>query len=72
MLYRAVKFATKTPVRYVQYPNEGHGNRSNVHCFDYAVRTLRWFDHYLKPNADRTRELPDYEVDYSEWYSTAK
>ena len=68
MLYRAVKFATKTPVRYVQYPGEGHGNRTNTNQYDYALRTLRWFDHYLKPGDHRKDPPPAYEVDYTEWY----
>ena len=63
---------TKTPVRYVQYPNEGHGNRTNTNQFDYAVRTLRWFDHYLKPGNQRGAALPSYELDYSAWYATNK
>ncbi len=68
MLYRAVKFATKTPVRYVQYPGEGHGNRTNTNQYDYALRTLRWFDHYLRAGDHRKDAPPPYEVDYSEWY----
>lgn len=61
LLYRAVKFATDTPVRYVQYPGEGHGNRSNVYQLDYALRTLQWFDHYLlgdAPAGDRRAKAP--------------
>lgn len=65
-LYRAVKFATETPVRYVQYPGEGHGNRSNVYQYDYALRTLRWFDHYLQGEGDRrTKAPPVLDVDYT-------
>ncbi len=58
MLYRAVKFATDTPVRYVQYPGEGHGNRSNVYQLDYLLRAMRWFDHYLRGDGDRRRKAP--------------
>ena len=68
MLYRAVKFHTKTPVRYIQYPGEGHGNRKNTNRYDYSVRTLRWFDHFLKFEGGST--LPDKNLDYSEWYET--
>ena len=65
MLYRAVKFATDTPVRYVQYEGEGHGNRSNVNRMDYALRTLRWFEHYLLGDGDRrNKALPPLDVDY--------
>ena len=65
MLYRAVKFGTDTPVRLVQYPGEGHGNRSNVNQYDYALRTLRWFDWYLQPEGDqRKKPLPPLDLDY--------
>ncbi len=65
MLYRAIKFSTETPVRYVQYPNEGHGNRTNVYRYDYALRTLRWFDHYLKGDGERrAKALPPLDVEY--------
>ena len=67
MLYRAVKFGTDTPVRYVQYPGEGHGNRINVYQYDYALRTLRWFDHYLKGDNRRTAEPPAMDLDYGRW-----
>ncbi len=63
MLYRAVKFATKTPVRYVRYPGEGHGNRRNVYQYDYAVRALRWFDHYLRQGERRRAALPPIDID---------
>ena len=71
MLYRAVKLATSTPVRYVQYPGEGHGNRSNVYQYDFALRTLRWFDHYLAPGDRRTAEPPPADVDYGRWSENA-
>ena len=65
MLYRAVKFATDTPVRYVQYTGEGHGNRLNVNRLDYTVRTLRWFEHYLLGDGDRRRKaVPPLDVSY--------
>jgi dipeptidyl aminopeptidase/acylaminoacyl peptidase len=70
MLYRAVKFHTETPVRYVRYPGEGHGNRTNTNQFDYLLRTLRWFDHYLAADADRNDAPPPFEVDYGDWYAT--
>jgi dipeptidyl aminopeptidase/acylaminoacyl peptidase len=67
MLYRAVQTATKTPVRYVQYPGEGHGNRTNVHQYDYCLRALQWFDHYLGEGAARDRAPPPKALDYGEW-----
>ncbi len=67
MLYRAVKFATKTPLRYVQYPGEGHGNRLNVNRFDYCVRSLRWFDRYLQRGDHRMDPPPPMDIDYGKW-----
>ncbi len=67
MLYRAVKTSTDTPVRYVQYPGEGHGNRTNVYRYDYALRTLRWFEHYLQAGNRRSAAPPPMDVDYSGW-----
>jgi dipeptidyl aminopeptidase/acylaminoacyl peptidase len=67
MLYRAVQFATNTACRYIQYPGEGHGNRRNVYRYDFCVRTLRWFDHYLKPGDHRHDPLPPRNIDLSPW-----
>lgn len=67
MLYRAVETSTTTPCRYVQYPGEGHGNRTNVYRYDFAVRTLRWFDHYLQAADRRTASPPPFQLDYSAW-----
>ncbi|MCK5650160.1 MAG: S9 family peptidase [Gemmatimonadetes bacterium] len=67
MLYRAVKESTETPVRYVQYPGEGHGNRVNTNRYDYMLRALRWFDHYLKPGNHRSDAPPPLDLDYSAW-----
>ena len=72
MLYRAVKMATTTPCRYIRYPGEGHGNRVNTNRYDYLIRTLRWFDHYLKPGDHRMDPPPPVDLDYSSWSSTAK
>jgi dipeptidyl aminopeptidase/acylaminoacyl peptidase len=65
MLYRAIKFATDAKVRYVQYEGEGHGNRVNVNRMDYCLRTLRWFEHYLKGDGDRrSKPRPPMDVPY--------
>jgi dipeptidyl aminopeptidase/acylaminoacyl peptidase len=35
------------------YPNEGHGiSRYPKHVLDYYVRSLAWFDKYLKSTAE--------------------
>jgi hypothetical protein len=72
MLYRAIKFATKTPVRYVQYPGEGHGNRTNTNQYDLCLRSLRWLDHYLAPGDHRNDPLPSLDLDYGDWISGRK
>ncbi|HEX9631398.1 MAG TPA: alpha/beta fold hydrolase [Gemmatimonadales bacterium] len=67
MLYRAVETMTDTPVRYVQYPGEPHGNRINVFRYDYTLRTLRWFRQYLAPGDHRADPPPPLDVDYGAW-----
>ena len=67
MLYRAVEISTDTPVRYVQYPGEGHGNRTNVFRFDYTLRTLQWFMRYLAPGDHRKDPPPAVDPDYGGW-----
>jgi dipeptidyl aminopeptidase/acylaminoacyl peptidase len=46
-LYRQLKVVGKTPVRLVWYPGEGHGNRKSASRYDYSLRMLQWFAHYL-------------------------
>jgi dipeptidyl aminopeptidase/acylaminoacyl peptidase len=60
-LYRALKTVGTTPVRLVRYPDEGHGNVRAASRFDYQLRLLRWFDHYLKGPGG---EPPPYRLDY--------
>ena len=48
MLYRYLKLRGQTPVRYVRYPGEGHGNRRAASQFDLSVRLTQWFEHYLQ------------------------
>jgi dipeptidyl aminopeptidase/acylaminoacyl peptidase len=72
LLYRAVRETTDTPVRYVQYPGEGHGNASNVYRYDYMLRALRWFDHYLRPGDRRGAEMPPRDLDYGAWIGGAE
>lgn len=58
-LYRHIKTRTDTPVRLVLYPGEGHGNRRATAQFDYNLRAMRWFNEYLKGDAER----PDMELE---------
>jgi dipeptidyl aminopeptidase/acylaminoacyl peptidase len=62
-LYRHLKLRTKTPVRLVLYPGEGHGNRRAASRLDYHLRLMQWMDHYLKgPGGD----MPSAEIAYEE------
>lgn len=59
-LYRALKLVGKTPVRYVRYPGEGHGNARAAARDDYARRLMRWMDHFVKEGGT---ELPPWELE---------
>ncbi|MBE2279713.1 MAG: S9 family peptidase [Ignavibacteriaceae bacterium] len=61
-LYRTLKLHGKAPVRLVLYPGEGHGNRLNTNQYDYLIRTLDWFDYYLKGNNDKSTMPAMYPV----------
>lgn len=60
-MYRALKTLGRAPVRLVRYPGEGHGNRRAGSRFDYQLRLLRWFDHYLTGPAG---DPPPHRLDY--------
>jgi len=59
--YRALKLIGKTPVRYVRYPGEKHGNSNAAARDDYARRLMRWMDHFVM---NGETELPPWELDY--------
>jgi hypothetical protein len=48
-------------VRLVWCPGEGHGNRKAGAKLDYNMRTMQWFEHYLKGPGGPP---PPYELDY--------
>lgn len=63
-LYRHMKRLDQTPVRLVYYPDEGHGNRRAASRYDYNLRALRWFSHYLQgAGGDPPPATVDYEVE---------
>lgn len=62
-LYRTLKLHSEAPVRLVLYPGEGHGNRKNTSRLDYVVRTMEWFNFYLKGNNDRNT-MPDKYLNF--------
>jgi len=61
-LYRHLKLRSQAPVRLVMYPGEGHGNRRAASRYDYSLRALEWFEHYLMGSGG---EMPDPFLDYS-------
>jgi len=62
-LYNALKIHGHAPVRLVYYPGEGHGNRRVAAQLDFNLRTLRWFDHYLKGMGPKD-QLPPLYIEY--------
>lgn len=62
-LYRQLKLHGNAPVRLVWYPGEGHGNKNTQSQLDFNLRTMRWFNHYLKGEGEQ-EELPPLEVNY--------
>ena len=68
-LYRTLKLLDQAPVRLVFYPGEGHGNARSAARLDYALRTLRWMEHYLTgPGGDP----PNPDVDYAAYLPWAE
>jgi dipeptidyl aminopeptidase/acylaminoacyl peptidase len=61
VLYRYLKILGNTPVRYVIYPGERHGNRKAAARLDYSLRAVRWLEHYLMGPGG---EPPAHELDY--------
>jgi dipeptidyl aminopeptidase/acylaminoacyl peptidase len=63
VLYRYLKALDHAPVRLVYYPGEKHGNRRSASRYDYNLRMIRWFEHYLRGPGGAA---PPYELDYGE------
>ncbi len=64
-LYRYIKLRTKTPVRLVFYPGEGHGNKKVAGQLDYSMRLMRWMEFYLKGDK-KTDQIPPYEINHKD------
>ena len=59
-MYRFLKTLDQAPVRLVWYPGEGHGNRKAAARLDYALRLVRWMEHYVTgPGGD----MPAFDLD---------
>ena len=65
-LYRTLKLHGQAPVRLIWYKGEGHGNRKNVHRLDYLIRTMEWFDYYLRLDMPKD-QMPDKYPDFGYW-----
>lgn len=63
-MYRAFSLRGSAPVRLVWYNGEGHGNSKNTNRLDYHLRTLEWFEYYLKSDNPKN-EMPSNEVNYN-------
>lgn len=62
-LFRFLKVIDQTPVRLVLYPGEGHGNRKAAARYDYNLRMMQWFDHYLKgPGGEKPAPELEYDL----------
>ena len=61
VLYRFLKAMNQAPVRLVYYPGEKHGNQRAAARYDYTLRMIQWFEHYLKGPGGAP---PPYEIDY--------
>lgn len=62
--YRHLKLRSQAPVRLVLYPGEGHGNRKAAARYDYHLRMLQWFEHYLQGPGLGT-PVPGPDLDYA-------
>ena len=60
-MYRYLRLRGSAPVRLVYYPGEGHGNAKAAARYDYNLRAMRWFEHYLSGPGG---EKPPAELQY--------
>jgi dipeptidyl aminopeptidase/acylaminoacyl peptidase len=63
VLYRYLKAWNQAPVRLVYYPGEKHGNQRAASRYDYSLRMIQWFEHYLQGSGGAP---PPYELEYAE------
>lgn len=62
-LYRLLKLQDNAPVRLVWYPGEGHGNRRAASRYDFSLRQLRWFEHFLQgPGGEAPPPALEYPI----------
>ena len=61
-MYRRLKMNNHPAVRLVQYPGEGHGNRKMPGRRDVCLRTLQWYDWYVKDAKPIDGPMPPYDI----------
>jgi len=60
--YRQLKMNGHPAARLVQYPGEGHGNSKLPGRRDVLLRTLQWYDWYLKDGNPVDGPMPPYDL----------
>lgn len=61
-LYRRMKMNNHPAVRLVQYPGEQHGNRKQPGRLDYLLRSLDWYDWYVRDAKPLTGPMPPLDI----------
>jgi dipeptidyl aminopeptidase/acylaminoacyl peptidase len=61
-MYRRLKVNEHPAVRLVQYPGEGHGNRKMPGRRDVCLRTVQWYDWYVKDGKSFDGGMPPYDI----------
>ena len=61
-MYRRLKINGHPAVRLVQYPGERHGNRKMPGRRDMALRSLQWYDWYLRDGHPVDGEMPPWDI----------
>jgi dipeptidyl aminopeptidase/acylaminoacyl peptidase len=61
-MYRRLKMNDHQAVRLVQYPGEGHGNRKMPGRRDVCLRSLQWYDWYVKDGKPIDGPMPSYDI----------
>jgi dipeptidyl aminopeptidase/acylaminoacyl peptidase len=60
--YRQLKMNGHPAARLVQYPGEGHGNSKLPGRRDVLLRTLQWYDWYVKDGNPVDGPMPPYDL----------
>ena len=61
-LYRRLKMNDHPAARLVQYPGEGHGNRRQTGQLDVLLRTLAWYDWYVRDLKPLDGMMPPLDI----------